>query len=319
MAEWASQGEGLDPEVRALLGLIRLEGAPRIETMSVEQARIIRAAGFKKLGGPPIELARVEGLTIPGAAGEIPARVYANEAGGLRTGLVYFHGGGYVIGDLDTHEPLCRALAKESGAVVVAVDYRRAPENRFPAAVEDAQAATVWIARNAEQLGIDARRIAVVGDSAGGGLATVVAMRCRDAARPALMAQVLLYPVMDLSSFDTDSYLAFAENHLLTRVAMQWFAGHYLGSAEDARNPEASPLLARDLSGLPPALVITAEFDPLRDEGEAYAERLAEAGTTVTITRYSGMIHGFASMLGVLERGRLAIREAAQFLRDLEG
>jgi acetyl esterase len=238
---------------------------------------------------------------------------------GQRTGLVYFHGGGYVIGDLDTHDPLCRALAKESGVVLIAVGYRRAPENKFPAAVEDAYAATVWIAANAERLGIDERRIAVGGDSAGGALAAVVAMRCRDAGGPALMAQVLLYPVIDLSNFDTESHRAFGENYMLTRAAMQWFAGHYLGSTGDARNPEASPLLAKDLSGLPPALVITAEFDPLRDEGEKYAERMAEAGTEVTATRHSGMIHGFALMLGALERGRAAIKETAQFLRDLEG
>jgi acetyl esterase len=319
VAESTTRSEGLDPEVRALRELIRLEGAPRIETMSVEQARIIRAAAFKKLAGPPIALRRVEELRIPGAAGAIPVRAYASGVGGMRTGLVYFHGGGYVIGDLDTHDVLCRALAEDSGAVVIAVDFRRAPENRFPAAVEDAHAATVWIAKNAEQLGIDARRIAVGGDSAGGALATVVAMRCRDAGGPALRAQVLFYPVMDLSSFNTESYLAFAENHLLTRAAMQWFAGHYLGSAEDARNPEASPLLAKDLGGLPPALVITAEFDPLRDEGEAYAERLAKHGTAVTATRYPGMVHGFAAMLGVLQQGRSAITEAAQFLRSLEG
>jgi acetyl esterase len=177
----------------------------------------------------------------------------------------------------------------------------------------------VWIAANSERLGIDARRIAVGGDSAGGTLATVVAMRCRDAGGPALMAQVLLYPVIDLSNFDTKSYRAFGENHMLTRAAMQWFAGHYLGSAEDARNPEASPLLAKDLSGLPPALVITAEFDPLRDEGEKYAERLAEAGTAVRATRHAGMIHGFALLLGALERGRAAIKETAEFLRGLEG
>jgi acetyl esterase len=320
VAESRTRSEGLDPEVHALLEMLEAEGEPRIESMSVAQARIARAKGFKRHGGPPAALARVEELTIPGPAGAIPVRVYANEVGGLRTGLVYFHGGGYVIGDLDTHDPLCRALAKESGVVLIAVGYRRAPENKFPAAVEDAYAATVWIAANAERLGIDGQRIAVGGDSAGGTLATVVAMRCRDAGGPALMAQVLLYPVIDLSNFDTESYRAFGENHMLTRAAMQWFAGHYLVIAfAEMRNPEASPLLAKDLSGLPSALVITAEFDPLRDEGEKYAERMAEAGTAVTATRHSGMIHGFALMLGALKRGRTAIEETAQFLRDLEG
>jgi acetyl esterase len=203
-----------------------------------------------------------------------------------------------VIGDLDTHDSFCRTLAKESGAVVVAVDYRLAPENRFPAAVEDAYAATVWIAENAENLGIDARRIGVCGDSAGGTLAT----------------QVLFYSVTDMSRFDSGSYCDYAENYMLTRKAMQRFAGHYLRDAGDGRNSEASPLLAEDLHGLPPALVITTEFDPLRDEGEAYARRLRDVGTTVTETRYQGMVHGFALMLGVVEDGQKAIRETADFI-----
>jgi acetyl esterase len=303
--------------VRALLEMMDAQAQPRIESMSVAEARRTRAEGFKKQGGPPAALGRVEELLIPGPAGTIPARVYATEVGGLRTALVYFHGGGFVIGDLDTHDSMCRALAKESGAVVIAVAYRLAPENKFPAAVEDACAATVWIAGNAERLGIDAQKIAVGGDSAGGTLATVVAMHCRDAGGPALAAQVMLYPVIDLSTFDTGSYLEFAEDYMLRRSAMQWFAGHYLGAAEDGRNPEASPLLAENLGGLPPALVITAEFDPLRDEGEAYAERLRQAGSAVTTKRYAGMIHGFAAMIGVLDGGRRAIREAAEFVRDL--
>ncbi|HEV2487268.1 MAG TPA: alpha/beta hydrolase [Terracidiphilus sp.] len=317
MSDAITRSERLDPEVRALIETMDAQAPPRIESMSVAEARRTRAEGFKKNGGPPAVLARVEEALIPGPAGAIPARVYSSAVGGLRIGMVYFHGGGFVIGDLDTHDSMCRALARDSGAVVIAVGYRLAPESKFPAAIEDAHAATVWIAENAEKLGIDAQKIAVGGDSAGGTLATVVAMRCRDAGGPVLAAQVLLYPVIDLSRFDTGSYLEFAEDYMLRRSAMQWFASHYLGAAENARNPEASPLLARDLSGLPPALVITAEFDPLRDEGEAYAERLAEAGTAVTAKRYPGMIHGFAAMLGVLEGGRTAIREAGEFIRGL--
>ena len=317
MAEGVRRSERLDLELRALMEATDAERLPRLETMSVEEARRVRAAGFKKMGGVPVELGRVQELRIPGPGGEIPARLYANHAGGARVCLVYFHGGGFVIGDLDTHDALCRALAKGSDAVVIAVDYRRAPEKKFPAAVEDAHAATVWIAENAARLGIDARRIAVGGDSAGGTLATVVAMRCRDAGRPALAAQVLIYPITDMSSFETGSYLEFAENYQLTRSGMQWFTGHYMAQVEDGRNPEASPLLAKNLSGLPPALVITAEFDPLRDEGEAYAERLREAGVAVTAVRYPGMIHGFAAMPGVLEAGRRAIREAGEYVRGL--
>jgi acetyl esterase len=317
LSEPVRRSERLDPKVRILLEINDALAPPPIESLSVAEARSIRAEGFKKQGGPPAVLGRVEELLIPGPAGPIPARVYANKLGGLRTGLVYFHGGGYVIGDLDTHDSLCRAIAKYSDAVVIAVGYRLAPENKFPAAVEDAHAATVWIAENAQKLGINARKIAVGGDSAGGTLATVVAMRCRDAGGPELAAQILLYPIADLSTFDTASYLEFAEDYSLRRSAMQWFAGHYLGTADDARNPEASPLLASDPGGLPLALVVTAEFDPLRDEGEAYAERLRQAGTEVTAIRYPGMIHGFAAMLGILERGRTAIKESAEFVRNL--
>jgi acetyl esterase len=317
MADAIHRSERLDPEARALLEATDALGLPRIETLSVHAARQISTAGFKRMGGAQVELGRVEELRIPGAAGEIAARLYATDAGGARTGLVYFHGGGFVFGDLDTHDALCRALAKESDAVVVAVDYRRAPESRFPAAVEDAHAATVWIAENAARLGMDTRRIAVGGDSAGGNLATVTAMRCRDAGGPVLSAQVLLYPVADQSSTETESYLEFAEGYYLRRGAMQWFMAHYQAKAEDGLNPEASPLLAKDVSGLPPALVITAEFDPLRDEGEAYAERMKEAGVKVTARRYAGMIHGFASMSGVLEVGRRVVREVGVYLRGV--
>jgi len=200
---------------------------------------------------------------------------------------------------------------------VISVDYRLSPENKFPAAVEDSHAVTVWVAANAKRLGIDVRRIAVGGDSAGGNLATVVAMRCRNAGGPALAAQVLLDPVTDLSSFETGSHRELGEGYFLTRAAMDWFKGHHLASADLARHPEVSPLLATDLSGLPPAHVITAEFDPLRDEGEAYAERLRQAGVPVTITRYPGMIHGFVSMRGVLASGRQAIQETARFTRSI--
>jgi acetyl esterase len=206
-------------------------------------------------------------------------------------------------------------MAKESGATVIAVHYGLAPERRYPAAVEDAYAATCWIAANAESLGIDAGRIAVAGDSAGGGLAAVVALRCRDAGSPRLAAQVLVYPVTDLTGLDSASYVEFAQGYGLTRAAMAWFREQYLEALQQGFAVEASPLLAEDLSGLPPALVMTAEFDPLRDEGEAYAERLKLAGVAVTLTRYPGTIHGFFSMGGVMSDSRAAMSEAAAFLR----
>jgi acetyl esterase len=311
--ESITRSERLHPEVRALLDAMDAQGAPPLESQDPAEARAGRLDNMKILGGEVIGLDRVEDLSIPGPHGDIPIRIYASERGGFRPALVYFHGGGFVFGNLDTHDAVCRALAKESGAVVISVDYRLAPEHKFPAAVEDSYAATVWVAANAERLGIDARRIAVGGDSAGGNLATVIAMRCRDAGGPALAAQLLIYPVTDSSSFETSSHRELGEGYFLTRAAMEWFTGHYVASADQKRHPEVSPLLAPDLSGLPPALVITAEFDPLRDEGEAYAQRLQQAGVPVTVSRYPGMIHGFVSMRGVLAGGRQAIQEAGKF------
>jgi acetyl esterase/lipase len=220
-----------------------------------------------------------------------------------------------VIGNLETHDVPCRAIARRSGAVVVSVDYRLAPEHKFPAAVTDAYAATVWVAQNAARLGIDPGRLCVAGDSAGGNLAAVVALKSRDENGPPIALQALVYPVTDLSSFDTDSYREFAEDHYLTRVLMEWFCDHYLASGDDRRNPHASPLLALDLRGLPPALVITAECDPLRDEGEAYAKRLKDAGVAVTSTRYAGMIHPFFSLAGAIPQALDAYQQIADAVR----
>jgi acetyl esterase len=317
MAESIIRSEGLHPEVRALLEMMDAQGAPPLESMDPAEARASRVEPMKMLGGEPDALGRVEDLSIPGPGGDLPVRIYASEHGGLRPALLYFHGGGFVFGNLDTHDAVCRALARESGAVVISVDYRLSPEHKFPAAVEDSHAATMWAAANAASLGIDAGRIAVGGDSAGGNLAAVVAVRCRDAGGPALALQVLLYPVTDFSTFETASHRELAEGYFLNRAAIDWFSAQYLTSEDQKRNPEVSPLLVGDLSGLPAALVITAEFDPLRDEGEAYAERLRQVGVHVTMTRYPGMIHGFVSMRGALTGGREAIREAAEAVRTM--
>jgi acetyl esterase len=318
MPETMTRSDRLHPEARALLEMMDAQAGTPLENMDPIEARASRIEPMKLLGGAPAPLDRVDDLTVPGPGGEVPVRVYSSERGGLRPALLYFHGGGFVFGNLDTHDAVCRALAEESGAVVISVDYRLSPEHKFPAAVEDSYAATLWAVANAERLGIDAHRIGVGGDSAGGNLATVVAMRCRDAGGPSLAFQLLLYPVTDFSTFETESHREFGEAYFLTRSAMDWFMGHYLASADQKRHPEVSPLLAPDLTGLPPALVITAEFDPLRDEGEAYAQRLRMAGVPVTVRRYPGMIHGFVSMCGVLSGGREAIREAAEFTRSYE-
>jgi len=316
MPEPIARSERLHPEVRALLEMIDAQGGPPLESQSPAEARASREGPMAMLGGEPDALGRVENLSIPGPGSDVPVRIYASEHGGMRPALVYFHGGGFVFGNLDTHDAVCRALAKESGAVVISVDYRRSPEHKFPAALEDSHAVVVWLAANSQRLGIDARRISVSGDSAGGNLAAVIAMRCRDAGGPALASQVLIYPVTDFSSFETGSHREFGEVYFLTRAGMHWFRNHYLASTDLARNPEVSPLLAQDLSLLPPALVITAEFDPLRDEGEAYGQRLRQAGVPVTMSRFPGMIHAFISMRGVLAGGRQGIQEIAAFLRS---
>ncbi len=307
----------LYPEVKALLEGVEAAGDAAVESLPPAEARAAALEALRTIANQPEEVGRVENLTIPGPESPIPIRIYTPKGEGPFACLVYFHGGGWVLCDLDTHDAVCRAIARRSCAVVVAVDYRLAPEHRFPAAVEDSYAATQWVAANTGRLGIDPGRIAVGGDSAGGNLSAVMCLKARDESGPAIALQVLVYPVTNLSSFDTASYTEFAEGYYLSRAEMEWFRGHYLERVEDGLNPHASPLLAPDLHGLPPALVITAECDTLRDEGEAYAKRLAEAGAEVTCVRYAGMIHPFFSLGGVLSQGRRAIEQVASALRAL--
>ena len=307
----------LTPQARALLDDLEALGLPPVEDQTPEEARRGTRERSQALGGEPEPIHRVEEFSIPGPHQPIPIRVYGGGSAGAQPCLIYFHGGGWVICDLDTHDPICRGIAAESGAVVVSVDYRLAPEHKFPAALEDSYAATRWVFANAARLGIDPLRVAVGGDSAGGNIAAVVAMECRDAGGPPLALQVLVYPVTDLSSFGTPSYEEFAEGHYLTRSSMIYFRDQYLPSPADAARPEASPLLAADLRNLPPALILTAECDPLRDEGEAYAKRLGAAGVPVVSTCYTGMFHAFFGMRDVLEESRRAIREVAGALRAL--
>lgn len=245
-----------------------------------------------------------------GPGGPIPLRLYTPRAPGPRPGLIWFHGGGWVTGSLDSHDGLCRQLALDTGAVVVAVDYRLAPEHRFPAAVEDALAATRWVADRAARLGIDAGRLAVGGDSAGGNLAAVVSAIARDGGPP-LCWQLLVYPITDCD-LDTPSYRENAVGYLLTRAGMAWFWDHYLPDPASRAHPHASPLRAPDLSNLPPAYVITAEYDPLRDEGESYARRLRDAGVPTRLDRFEGMVHGFLRRTDRLDRSHEALRRIAE-------
>jgi acetyl esterase len=301
----------LDPQIRKILEEAEASGGPSIETLPHDEARRLSKQNGASLAGDPAPVAQVEDRAIMGPDCAIPLRIYTPDAAKPAPGLVYFHGGGWVLCDLDTHDVICRSLARRAGAVVVSVDYRLAPEHKFPAAVIDCFAATVWVYQNAAALGIDPHRLSIAGDSAGGNLAAVVALQARDEAAPRLALQALIYPATDLSSFETASHHEFAEGYDLSRSKMEWFRNHYLASPRDRRSLHASPLLAPDLSGLPPALILTAECDPLRDEGEAYAARLKAAGVPVRSTRYRGMIHPFFAMQGAVRQAREALAEVA--------
>jgi len=303
----------LDPQARMLIDQLAALGGAPTHTLSVADAREAMR-NMTAMRPPGDEVAHVEDRKIPGPLGEIPVRIYAPEGRKPLPVLVYFHGGGWVIGDIETHDGTCRMIANGAGAVVVSVDYRLAPEHKFPAAAEDSYAATKWVAANAASIGGDPARVAVGGDSAGGNLSAVVALMARDRGGPRLVHQLLIYPVTD-ASFDQPSYRENADGYFLTRDSMLWFWNHYKASDADRTNLYACPLQAKDLRGLPPALVITAEFDPLRDEGEAYAARLKEAGVAVKLSRYDGMIHGFFSMSLILDKGKAAVAEATQALR----
>ena len=264
------------------------------------------------------DVARVRDLGIEGPGGNVPVRIYEPDGTGTgpRPAIVYFHGGGWVVGSLDSHDPLCRTLANAAGAVVVSVDYRLAPEHAFPAAAEDAYAATAWVAARAAELGVDPERVAVAGDSAGGNLAAVVSLVARDRGGPDIAYQLPIYPVTD-HTLDYDSYPENAEWGP-SRAGMGWFWEQYLARDVDAYNPYAAPLWARSLADLPPATVVTAGFDTLRDEGVAYAERLEAEGVDTTLRHYERMTHGFMSILGEpdLSRAREAVDHVAGDLGD---
>jgi acetyl esterase len=302
------------PEIRSLLDQQATSGRPPLHHQSVEQARAFHVADAAALTGPPAPGAAVADRLVPGPAGELPVRVYTPEGSPPFPIVVFFHGGGWVVGTLDTYDPLCRALAASTPAVVVSVDYRLAPEHRWPAAVEDAYAATEWASRNAAALGGAQHRLAVAGDSAGGNLAAVVALGARDRGGPAIAFQLLVYPVLDAAG-DTASWREYADGYHLTADGMRWYWDHYLGGADGAA-PDASPLRAAFVGGLPPALVIGAEYDILRDEGEAYAARLAGAGVDATASRHAGVVHGFVRWRAVTGAAEDALQEAAAALRS---
>ena len=306
----------LDPQMKLFLAAANADGPMFLRAETAEQARAKMMALVAARPAAPPEVYSVEDRAIAGPHGAIPIRVYTPAEASTPMGiLVYFHGGGWVLGNLETHDVLCRNLANGAGCIVIAVDYRLAPEHKFPAAPEDCYAAAKLAAANAAALGGDAGIIAVGGDSAGGNLATVVALMARERGGPRLCFQVLFYPAISAAD-ETPSQREFADDGLiLSRADMEWFWNHYLDGPADAKNPLACPNQAASLAGLPPALVLTASHDPLRDEGEAYAAAMRKAGVAVTLKRYDGVTHGFVSFADLLDKGRQGLNQACAALR----
>ena len=311
----------LDPDAAAVYKAFQEAGRPAYETLTAPEAReYYLNARFVSNPEPP-ELESDKPLSIPAPHGVLPARIYTprklRKTNGLAPCLVFFHGGGWVIGNLDSHDVVCRMLAHEGELIVISVDYRLAPEHKFPAAADDAVTATKWVAANAAQLGIDAGHLLVGGDSAGGNLAAVVALAARDGDGPKLAGQVLIYPATDFA-MKHPSHSEPETSILLTHSVIKWFCNHYLNGAADIDHWKASPACAKTLTGLPPAYVLTAGADPLRDEGAEYAARLKEAGVPMTYRHFPGQFHGFFTMGKLLQQANVAVSEIAGWLKALK-
>jgi len=303
----------LDPQADALLTAIAAEGPPPTATLTPRQAR----ASFVRPSwlGTPREMAAVRDLSIPGPAGELRLRTYLPRGRPPLPVLVFFHGGGFVVGTLDEFDAFCTLLADGAGSLVVSVGYRLAPERKFPAATEDAVAALRWVGAHAGEMDGDPTRIAVAGDSAGGNLAAVAALAARDEGGPALVYQVLVSPWVDLSCAETESFRRFGQGGWLSTAGLRWYRDHYLAAPEDALHPHASPILAPDLRGLPPALILDSEFDILHDQVRAFALRLREAGNAVDYRLWQGQLHDFVVLPGLFDRATLATSEICASLR----
>jgi acetyl esterase len=302
----------VDPQIQVLLD--RGTGVPATHTLSVAEARRQYEARIALMAPPPQAMKVVE-RSIDAQGRSLRLRIYTPAASGPLPLMIFFHGSGFVLCSLDTHDGMCRNLATGVGCVVVSVDYRLAPEHKFPSGPDDCLTATRWAAANAPELGVDPALIMVAGDSAGGNMAAVTALRIRDEGGPRLCGQLLLYPVTDYHTPGTPSYSENGDGYGLTRTTMEWFWDHYLTDPEEAANPYASPLRAPDLGGLPAAYVMSAEYDPLRDEAERYGARLREAGVPTEITRRSGMNHGFLFWVGVVAGADSAMADACAWAR----
>jgi len=309
----------LDPQAEALLKDLKDSGAQPFETMTPAEARVA-VLGSKDLGGEPEDVDGVDQRFIPGPTADLPVWIYRPVRGGARPlpGLIYFHGSGWVVANIGVCDSFSRSLANRTGCVVVAVNYQKAPEHKFPVPLDDCYAATRWVFDNASALGLDRGRIGVIGDSAGGNLAAAVTLQARDENGPQLAYQVLIYPAVQYG-WDTPSALANAEGFLLQRASMEYFWNHYVRNPRDGMNPYCSPLVAEDHSGLPPALIVSAEFDPLCDDGRNYADKLAAAGVSVKFRLYKGMIHGFLRMAGVLDQSKALLDEIGREVKSALG
>jgi len=307
----------LDVHVRNILDQMAALKLPKLHEIGPQAARAAMRASVFRGGDTPI--GRIENRSVPGPAGDVPVRVYTplGENAAVLPGLIFYHGGGFVIGDLDSHDDLSRCLANGSGCRVVSIDYRLAPEHPFPAAVEDCFAATKYVAAHASEFGIDPKRLAVSGDSAGGNLAAVVCQLAKIEGGPHIVFQLLIYPVTQLgAAAETASMRENAKGYFLEKESMDWFTRLYAPDVSFRSDPRLSPLLCADLAGLPPAYVVTAGFDPLRDEGKAYADKLDAAGVAVTYVNYPGMVHGFFSMRGLIPKAREAVSAAAAAVKE---
>jgi acetyl esterase len=303
----------LDPQIQAMRDQRERDNVPPLYAMSLADARAADLAAIQESGGEPEPVHEVAELTMTGPDGDMPLRLYRPASGRPLPALLYFFGGGWVLGTIDTADGVSRSLANSTGALVIVAGYRLAPEHPFPAAIDDCYAALRWVAGHADEVGADPARLAVGGDSAGGNLAAGVTLLARSDGPP-LVGQLLVYPNTDQLA-DDESMRAADDPFLFNRHSVAWYRQHYLADAGDAANPLASPLRAESLAGLPPALVITAEYDPLRDQGEAYARRLSDAGVQVELSRYPGTAHGFFTMAGTVDASRAAIAQAAAHLR----
>jgi acetyl esterase/lipase len=312
----------LDPAAKRILDMLAvMRGAAGVESLSPQQLRESFRQLARSVDTKNVPVGKVEDGTWPGPAGALPYRRYDPAQSAALPGrsampaLVYFHGGGGIFGDIDTHDGLCRSLAAESGCVVISIGYRQAPEHKFPAAVEDSYAAACWVSDNATALGIDAQRIAVGGDSAGGGLAAVVCQTAAAQSGPRLVLQVLLCPVLDMVG-ETASRAQFAQGYFLDRATIDWMLRQYCPPGIDPKDPRLSPLRAAQVSGLPPAHIHAAEYDPLRDEGEAYAQRLRHAGVETRYICHAGLIHHFYAMAGAIPAARAALRVVGAGIKE---